>query len=220
MEDATEEAGGTAIVSANRVPSKNNLVPMLLGVAVAVVISLLLWRPMLTYYEAVSSKFAGALGILLGLYGLALTVAGFGLTWWQLARTQRAAEAVRLAIKRLKNDFSSFDILLEMRTARAAGEECGRHLGVPSWHEAQASYHRLRSSLVKMTAVNAGLSDENLGYIKDFTAVAVDAIRGLDAKVRDAEVEVDVANLGESLLELDEFLIRLEYSMRDIISGR
>lgn len=219
MDDAAETSK-ESVTSDNGPQSKIAVAPLLLGLAATLVISFLIWTPLLNYYQGVSAEFSAALGILLGLYGFALTIAGFGLTWWQLARTQRAAEAVRLAIKKLKNDFGAFDILLEMRTARAAGEECGRHLGVPSWHEAKGSYHRLRSSLVKMTAVKAGLNDEDRGYIKDFTAVAVDAIRGLDAKVRDPQLGVDVANLAESLLELDEFLIRLEYSMRDIISGR
>lgn len=191
--------------------------------AIAVVMALIAYLShdgLLRYYESRTAPFVGALGIVLGYYGLALSVVGFALTWWQLARTRGAAEAAKLAVRKLKNDFASFDVLLELRTAKANAEECRRLLGTGAWAEALLGYQRLRASLLEISAVRMGVDDPTVSQMKDFVGRTTGAILDLEARGRDDTLTVDVAALSTTLLDMDEFFVELEHLVRDKVSGR
>ncbi len=153
------------------------------------------------------------------MFGLGVTVLGFGFTFWQLARTRRATAAVTQTIKRIKRDFGSFDILLEVRTARAAAAETQGHIQGGRWDLALVSYNNLRSSLATMLAVRGGLTGSDAEQAKDHVADALDACKLLDSLDAEGAPAVDRSTLNNKLRELDGFLIHLEYSVKDSFSG-
>lgn len=184
------------------------------------VLAVATYGPVLRYYERQDSQFVGSAGILLAYYGLGLSIAGFGFTWWQLARTQSAAEAAKRAVKKLKNVFGSFDVLLELSTAKTNVDECRQMVAQSSWTDALENYHRIRSSLLKMAAVKSDVDGTIVSRLKDFAAETTGAILDLEAKGRDPNLVVDAASLSATLLAMDELFVELEQTVRDKFSGQ
>lgn len=158
-----------------------------------------------------------ALGFVLTVWGLLLSVAGFGVTWWQLARTQTSSQAVERALSRIKRDYESFDLITEVRTARANAEITQSHITSARWDDALGSYNALRISLAKIAAVRGGLSDESRESTKDLLAAAQDACNSIE-KFRVHNTEQLTADVLNTILRnMDTFLISVEYSLKDSI---
>lgn len=175
------------------------------------VVSYLLWDDAL---ELTSSQ-SGATGIILGAWGLLVSLFGFAVTFWQLARTRKAAVAVNAAVGKLKRDFGQFDVVLELRTARGAAEETQLHLTGARWDVAVGSFNKLRASLSKMVAVRGGLTETQCEGAKDHIAFVLGICRSIEQSP--GRVRVDTVN--SRLREIDDFLIGIEFGVKDSLSG-
>lgn len=146
-----------------------------------------------------------------------ISVAGFAVTWWQLARTQTAAAAVTTAMTRLKQDFASFELISEIRTARASAESASGHVAGDRWPEALQSYNSMRSSLSRMVAARDGLDERQLELAQDYLASALDACTSIERLhgSNPAELSKDVMN--GKLRDFDTFLISLEVNLKESI---
>jgi hypothetical protein len=143
---------------------------------------------------------------------------GFGITFWQLWRTRRAADAAADAVARLKQDFASFDVILELRTARASAAEAGRHVNSGRWPAALVSLNQIRESLQKMLSVRNGLEIGDAERAKDYIAYALGACSSIE-DVERAGGDIARTALTGKLRELDGYLIELEGDLKDRFSG-
>ncbi|WP_334161953.1 hypothetical protein [Phenylobacterium sp.] len=161
----------------------------------------------------------GALGFVLTAWGVVISVGGFGVTIWQLHRTQNAATAVAAALSGIKRDYGSFEIVTELRTALGAVASTQSHVNGRRWDEALACYNTLRISLIKIIAVQGGLDQQHLETAKNLLATAVDNARSIQA-LRSSEVEeLSTDVVDRNLLDLEDFLIHMEYNMKGAIRG-
>ncbi|WP_156389216.1 hypothetical protein [Brevundimonas sp. Root1423] len=161
----------------------------------------------------------GAYGFFIGLWGLVISVAGFFITWWQLVKTQSAASAAANAIVRLKKEFGSFDVVTELRTAKAAAEDAEAHVGASRWADASSAYSRARASLTKMVSVKDGLASEQADIARDFITTCVDGYHATQKLLADANADVSLDLLKSRLIDLDTFLIEVEFSLKASMNG-
>lgn len=189
-------------------------------IAAGVVCSLLTVPAYLLLANVDSVGAFGAAGLLLGVWGLLISTAGFSVTWWQLAKTRSAARASQQAITNLKREFRSFDVITELRTAKAAAEETRSHIGASRWTDAFHSYDRARVSLTKMVSVRDGLSATDVDLARDYITSCVDGSQSVKRLSEDEQADVSKEILYDRLTSLDGFLISIEYSMKDAFHGR
>ena len=164
-----------------------------------------------------SLGWANASGLMIGVWGLAVSIVGFALTMWQLQRTQSAAAAVGSAMVRLKQDFASFDVITELRTARAAGEAIQSHVSCDRWGEAFQGYNIVRASLKKISVAHGGLTSEQRGIVQDHIASCLDACTSIERLMPDSVSELSKEVLNNNLRNMDNFLIEIEFSLKDAI---
>jgi len=189
---------------------------LLLGLVASVAVSAGLVR---FWANTNLSSTVGALGAVFSIWGLAISIAGFGLTWWQLSRTQRAASAVAAAVARLKRDFGAFDVITELRTAQASAQETQGHIDGMRWELAIAGYNKTRASLMKMVAVRDGLSGARAEAAKDFIGEGLDACQNIEGLSTSSPQSIPRQALNMRLRELDNFLISVEFELKDAIRG-
>ena len=189
--------------------------PFITGVFFAVVsIPGSLWlKSHLTDIEAAS------LGFHLTLWGLAVSIIGFSFTIWQLTITRTATAAVSSAIRRLRTDIGSLDIVTELRTATSAAEEAQSHILAQRWPQALLSYNKVRHCLYKAVAIETSLTEADVETAKDFIAHALGACAALEGTGEDSS-DIDSAGLTTKLKELEGFLISLEYKIKDAFGGK
>jgi hypothetical protein len=187
------------------------IVSVVLGVIATVV-----WFPQTVAAEAQS---VGALGVWLSGWGLALSAIGFGLTWWQLSRSRSAAKRVAAALVAIRGDYASFDIIGELRTAKAAGEDAQASLEGERWIEAIQAFNRVRVSLVKMSATNGGLNDANTSLAKDYAGDMLTSCDVISENRAGSPDEIPKNQMIANLRILDNFLITLEQELKGGIGG-
>lgn len=161
----------------------------------------------------------GAYGFFIGLWGLAVSVAGFAVTWAQLVKTQSAASAAEYAVGRLKREFGSFDVVTELRTAKAAAEEAESHVRASRWVDASSAYSRARASLTKMVSVKDGLAVEQCDVARDFITTCVDGYHATQRLASDPDADVSLDILKSRLTDLDTFLIEVEFGLKASMNG-
>lgn len=106
-----------------------------------------------------SSSAAGANGIVLGVWGLFISAAGFSLTIWQLAKTQSAARAAASAAHEVRSRVASYDAVVEASRVAALIRETQRHLKAPVWESAVMSYSQAREALIRLVELPSSISD-------------------------------------------------------------
>jgi hypothetical protein len=185
---------------------------------VAAVFTLALGWVTSSYYQLGSRSFGG-FGFFFTTWGVAISLAGFGFTWFQLAKTRRTAAEVTRALGRVKNDYSYFDVVTEGRSAQAAANEAQVHINGDKWELALAAYSRIRGSLAKMLAVRNGLTPENHERAQDFLADAMTASQTLEGCVGVDAPAIDKGLLTGRLRELETFLIDVEFGTKDAFGG-
>ena len=161
----------------------------------------------------------GAYGFFVGLWGLVISVAGFAVTWAQLVKTQSAASAATNAIGRLKKEFGSFDVVTELRTAKAAAEDAEAHVGASRWVDASSAYSRARASLTKMVSVKDGLAVEQADAARDFITTCVDGYHATQKLASEPDANISLDILKSRLIDLDTFLIEVEFSLKASMNG-
>lgn len=180
----------------------------------------LLWTLWISYsvFPDLTENVRNASGFSATVTGLLVGVFGFGITFWQLWRTRKAAGAAEEAVSRLKQDFASFDVILELRTARVSGAEAGRHVNSGRWLAALVSLDQVRESLQKMLGVRNGLEIRDAERAKDYIAYALGACSSIE-HVERAGGDISRTALTGKLRELDGYLIELEGTLKDRFSG-
>ncbi|WP_344711290.1 hypothetical protein [Sphingomonas humi] len=91
------------------------------------------------YFYKLNSQAAGANGLVLGIWGLLVSIVGFVITLWQIQKTANATQAVSIALSRLRNRMGTFDYASEcMRANRGLQHSC-QLLRLKQWNDAAAS---------------------------------------------------------------------------------
>lgn len=93
-------------------------------------------------------------GFWLAIIGLMLTLIGFGITWAQLIKTQKAADAVRLEVKRIEVSVQSYDAAHHVSKAASALDATKRHLRNCAWSDVADSYEDFRRSVITLKEMN------------------------------------------------------------------
>jgi hypothetical protein len=89
-------------------------------------------------------------GYLLGLVGLNLSVAGFGVTFWQLSRTSSAARAAADAVEQLRDRLSRHDAAKEIAQANYALSIARSHVSPGSWQEVSRRCEDANQALMRI----------------------------------------------------------------------
>lgn len=166
-------------------------------------------------YEELSNldpKNQGAVSIDVGAWGIAIALAGFGVTWYTLYRTATSTEAVRLAVQRIKGDFRSVDLLSELQSSRDAIASIREHLLANSWPSSSGGYNRLRAHLAKVTTFSSVLEHDAIETLKDYTAKSIEAGSYLISLSADTNPPWHV--MDSDLQILDNMLIAIESDLR------
>jgi hypothetical protein len=161
----------------------------------------------------------GVWGFILSVWGIPLALIGFAVTLWQLARTQNAANAANAAIERVKKELRSFDIVLEVRTTRSVVADVRLKLVTPNWEDLINSYNKIRESLTKIDHGYTGYSKERKDEIKDFRAVVLGSCTSIENARQTNFEEISLSSLSSQLIEIDDFLISLEFELKESIGG-
>ena len=184
-------------------------------VAICVVISLIA-APWLASSDTTKIS---AWGFILSAWGIPLALIGFAITLWQLARTQNAANAANAAIDKVKRELRSFDIVLEVRTARSVVADIRMKLASPNWDDLIISYHKIRESLAKIDNGYTNFSKERKEEIKDYRANTLGACSSIESARPDSFSGISLSSLSSQLAEMDDFLISLEFELKESIGG-
>ncbi|WP_312144200.1 hypothetical protein [Brevundimonas sp.] len=156
----------------------------------------------------------GATGIVLSAWGLILAIGGFGITWWQLHRSRTAAQRVAETVSDMRRDYAAFDVITELRTARAAAEKIQEAVTILNWPEAAIGYRNIRVSLMKMASSVGVLNDENIAECKDHVAKVMAAANFLQKSPPRPEDAAPVGEMLEQMGSVDNYLIALEQSLK------
>jgi hypothetical protein len=163
---------------------------------------------------SLSSEAAGANGIVLSVWGLWISLAGFGITFWQLARTKSAAQAATEALDEVRSRVSTYDAVVETSRAIAFIRETQRHLKVPSWESAVVSYNGARESLVRLIELPSKIAQPD----KDNLAVVLADITSLcdriEAGLLRQRVTVDRGKALRVSKDHEELVLRLGIALQ------
>lgn len=129
----------------------------IVGLVIAATVSYFLFELSL----ALSSAAAGANGIVLGAWGVCVSLAGFALTIWQLAKTQDAARAAADALHDLRSRIAAYDATIEAQRALIFLQETQRHMRISAWESVLASYANARGSLLRLTELPSVLQEQD-----------------------------------------------------------
>lgn len=137
-----------------------------------------------------TSEAAASNGLVLGAWGLAISIAGFSLTLWQLRRTKTATESVERAISSILRRVKTSDLSVEAGRLIKFLETAIVHIGHSSWANAS---HSLWEAQTLLTRLQDGLElgeeklallrksgDDLLNYIQ-----ILDGLAGKSAKYHD-----------------------------------
>lgn len=159
----------------------------------------------------------GALGTALGIGGLLSAYLGFGLTFWQLLRTARSADAAAKAVYQVKRDYNSFDAMAELSSAKGWNESIRTSLAGRDREAAKARYDRLRESIIRIAASPHALQNSVSSRLKDEAVGVVDATTTLREVIDDGDIPWN--QMITSLEKLDSYMISVSQSLRDSIRG-
>lgn len=89
-------------------------------------------------------------GFWLAVAGMALTVAGFLITWKQLKQARTAAEAVQTEISRIQVAVRGYDAAHHATRAATALDAARRHLRNAAWPDVADSYEEFRRAIITL----------------------------------------------------------------------
>lgn len=155
-----------------------------------------------------------AVGLTLTVWGLILAVAGFGITWWQMHRARTAAQAVANAVSTMRRDYAAFDVITELRTARAHAEGVITALSASDWSSAHKSFWGIRVSLMKMASSSDVLDYSAISACKDHVANILTATDVIQQNAEENAELIPSHQLVAQMTEADNFLISLEQQLK------
>lgn len=157
---------------------------------------------------------------LMSAWGIALSLLGFGITWWQLYRTRTASQKVAEALHDIRSDYAAFDVVTELRTALAAGDDALACLEDDRWGGVMTAYDRARISLIKMASINGGLRDDKVSEAKDFAGDMLSSCGLVSEKHVSSPQEIPKPSMIANLRLMNNFLIALEQEIKGGIGGK
>jgi ATP:corrinoid adenosyltransferase len=156
----------------------------------------------------------GGIGLLVGIFGIALTLIAFGITIWQLIQTRSASEQVRIAVNALKSRVIAFDVVTELAKATAALKESQRHVANSNWLNCIDSMAEARLSVVILSELESSLDSrdrENLSRISTELENASKRIRSSISKgTKMPEPSSVVHAVGEYQVEITKMSMKVE----------
>lgn len=156
----------------------------------------------------------GAIGLALTTWGLALAIVGFGITWWQIQRSRNAAQAVASAVSTMRKDYASFDVITELRSARAHAESVIAALSQSDWSAANKSYWGIRVSLIKMSSSGDVITENDASKCKDYVMDVLSATELIQQNADTSPELIPSPQLVVQMTEADNFLISLEQQLK------
>lgn len=189
-------------------------VPILLAVATASVLLLIISANFVSANTSTVKR--DFWGFDLSAAGYVLSAVGFTFTLWQLAKAQNETAAVNNAIRRLRRDFGSLDVISELRAARSASIEARSFFSQFKKSDKPptlARYDTIRECLNKAIAVDSPMSNEDIEIIKNFIADAYGACTILDEWTGPVS-SLDRASLQNKLRELEDALVQIEQKIK------
>lgn len=87
-------------------------------------------------------------GFWLAIFGMFLTLLGFGITLKQLAKTKSATDAVTAEVARIRSSLDSYDAAQEASRAQYALNTTRRYISNGLWDEVLISYDDVRKSIM------------------------------------------------------------------------
>jgi hypothetical protein len=172
----------------------------------------------LTFGRGQDEVWIAVWGLRLSLWGLFVSIAGFGFTIWQLMRTRSSAIAASDAVQKLRRDFSSLDVILEISSAMAAAKEAQKNLSAGDWRAALSDYNRIRSCIDKSIAAQTGLLPDEINALQDDQAHFLGACDALEEEIRSSS-GLFVNVLTARLRRFEGFLTQLDYKIRNRFGG-
>lgn len=117
-------------------------------------------------FDPANAVQVSALGFLVGIMGIALSLIGFGLTGWQLWRTANATKAAAEAVANIKSRVATYDAVFEISRATSALRETEKYLRKQSWSEAVDSYAVFRHAVVRLSELPSAISNDGRENLK------------------------------------------------------
>ena len=134
-------------------------------------------------FDPANAVQVSAWGLLLGVLGTILTVAGFALTGWQLWKTADATRAAAQAVANIKSRVATYDAVFEISRATSALKETDRHLKKRSWPDAVESYASFRHAVVRLIELPSSLGDEQREELRKMLRSATSSADRLERSV-------------------------------------
>lgn len=166
-----------------------------------------------------NAEWIGLWGFRLTFWGLVVSIAGFAFTIWQLYRTRSSAIAASAAVQKLRRDFSSLDVILEISAAMAAAKDAQLNLTAGEWKSALSDYNRIRTSLDKTIAAQTGILPDELETLQDDQAHFLGACDALEEVVQGTGSPILVNVLTARLRRFESFSIQLDVKIRNRFGG-
>lgn len=152
-------------------------------------------------------------------FGILLTIAGFGVTIFQLIKTSSSAKAAENAVLKLKRDLASFDVSGQLREGRVLAEQAKTRLLDNNWQYGLSNCERVRTILAGLSSAQRHLADSDFEMVKDHLAVIQDACQNLESKMTSSGFDLDVTVLNSKLRDIEVFFMNLESGIRDRAGG-
>lgn len=117
------------------------------------------------------------LGSAASVIGLIVSLVGFAVTLYNVARSKRAAEEARNAVLRVQREISRLDAVADIATVITTMEEIKRLQRQQAWAILPDKYSTLRRQLVSIKVTFGGLNDAQRTLIQD----AIQQLAGIEA---------------------------------------
>ncbi|WP_417612900.1 hypothetical protein [Parasphingorhabdus sp.] len=151
----------------------------------------------------------------IAIFGIFLSIVGFGVTISQLVRAASSARAAEAAIGKLKGELASFDVSGQLREGRIIAEQTKTGLLGKNWQYGLSNCERVRTILAALAVTRQHLKSTQREEAKDHLAIVQDACQNLESKITDDSFDFDVTVLNSKLRDIEVFLLNLESGIRD-----
>lgn len=91
-------------------------------------------------FDPVNSAAVGAWGLILGLIGIFLTLAGFAFSIWQIRQARTSADAAKDAVVAIQVRVSRYDAAVDLAEAKASLQNARHYANLDAWPQFVASY--------------------------------------------------------------------------------
>lgn len=196
------------------------------GVVLALVVGLLGWfalavsKRSYAWLDGAPDHALAIWGVILSVWGLLLGLIGFAITWWQLYRTKRAAEAVRLALDDIRTDYATFDSLSAVHALNSDLLAISESLLASRWREALNGLERVRISTIQIASRSSTIPEISKESLKDQLVFIEDAFTTLVKYRNSAPPKTVVDKMAISLRAFHTLSVELDVYLRESVHGQ